>query len=267
MFALSNMGARIPKKYAPGSMSRRERQLQMKAIRKSRKAYKKGKYVDRPKFASAKTRRSKHINRVAKLYGLDPNKLTVGKLARASKCTRKALGKILSKGRGAFYSSGSRPNQTAESWAKARLYSALSGGPAAKIDRHIMEEGCKKNSKALRLARQAGGGREGKTQKMKERIVGMERSKAKGKKYTATVRNIETGKIRRIHFGGLGYPQYKDRTKVGAFSHLDHGDRARMGRYFLRHSGTRVRKDAIAKEKSQSHGLYTPKILSHILLW
>jgi len=259
---------RIPTRYAPGSMSRRDQRLQIRAIKKSRRAYKKGRYVSRPKFASAKTRKSKHINRVAKLYGLNPKKLTVSKLARASKCTRKALGKILSKGRGAFYSSGSRPNQTAESWAKARLYSALSGGPAAKVDRHIMEDGCKKGSKALKLARQVGGaGTKSRTQRMKERIVGMEKSKAKGKKYTATVRSMTTGKTRRINFGGLGYPQYKDRTKIGAYSHLDHGDRARMGRYFLRHSGTRIRKDAIAKEKAKSGGLYTPKILSHMLLW
>ena len=224
--------------------------------------------MPRPKFASAKTRKSKHIKRVAKLYGLDPMGLTLSKLAKASKCTRKALRRILSKGRGAFYSSGSRPNQTAESWAKARLYSALSGGPAAKVDRHIMEEGCKKNSKALELARQVGGGGASpRTQRMKERIVGMEKSKAKGKKYTATVRNSYTGKTRRINFGGLGYPQYKDRTKIGAYSHLDHADRARMGRYFLRHSGTRIRKDAIAKEKAKSGGLYTPKILSHLFLW
>ena len=102
---------------------------------------------------------------------------------------------------------------------------------------------------------------------MKERIRSIEKSKARGKKYMAIVREIGTGKTRRINFGGLGYAQYKDRTRVGAFSALDHGDRKRMGRYFLRHSGTRNRTRAIAKEKAASRGLYTPKILSHLYLW
>ena len=97
--------------------------------------------------------------------------------------------------------------------------------------------------------------------------MAIERSKAKGKKYVAIVRKIGTSKTRKINFGGLGYAQYKDRTGVGAFSSLDHGDRKRMGRYFLRHSGTRNRARAIAKEKAASGGLYTPKILSHVYLW
>tara|TARA_B100002051_G_scaffold9161_1_gene7824 strand:+ start:10023 stop:10331 length:309 start_codon:yes stop_codon:yes gene_type:complete len=102
---------------------------------------------------------------------------------------------------------------------------------------------------------------------MRERVMKVERSKAKGKKYAATVLSPETGKTRIINFGGLGYAQYKDRTKLGLYSHLDHGDRARMGRYFLRHSGTRNRRRALEKEKRKSHGLYNPKILSHELLW
>lgn len=259
------MTQRVPHKYAPASMNRRDRRAQKKAILMSRRAYKQGKYVDRPHFRSVRRRRSKHTRKVAQLYNLDPTRLSVTALARKSKCSRRALRKILSKGRGAFYSSGSRPNQTAESWARARLYSALSGGPAAKVDRHIMEEGCQSDSKALALARQAGGG--AKEIRMKERVVTIERSNAKGKKYMAVVREIGTGKTRRIHFGGLGYAQYKDRTRVGAFRSLDHGDRKRMGRYFLRHSGTRNRTRAIAKEKAASHGRYTPKILSHLYLW
>tara|TARA_Y100000389_G_scaffold139461_1_gene137214 strand:+ start:1315 stop:1701 length:387 start_codon:yes stop_codon:yes gene_type:complete len=128
-----------------------------------------------------------------------------------------------------------------------------------------MEEGCDASSKALALAKQVGGGAAG--TRMKERIVSIEKSSAKGKKYVATVRRLGGEKTRRIHFGGLGYQQYRDRTKVGAFSALDHGDRKRMQRYFLRHSGTRIRKKAIAKEKAASGGLYTPKILSHEYLW
>ena len=51
-----------------------------------------------------------------------------------------ALKAVVKKGMGAYYSSGSRPNQTAESWGKARMYSYIMGGPTRKIDHHITEE-------------------------------------------------------------------------------------------------------------------------------
>jgi hypothetical protein len=65
------------------------------------------------------------------------------------------LRKIVNKGRGAYFSSGSRPNQTSESWGLARLASSITGGKAAAVDYSILEQGCSKNSKALKLAKQA----------------------------------------------------------------------------------------------------------------
>ena len=59
------------------------------------------------------------------------------------------------KGEGAYYSSGSRPNQTSQSWGLARLASSITSGKAAAVDYSILEKGCKKNSKALRLAKLA----------------------------------------------------------------------------------------------------------------
>ena len=44
----------------------------------------------------------------------------------------------MDKGRGAYFSSGSRPNQTPESWALARLASALMFGKSARIDKDIL---------------------------------------------------------------------------------------------------------------------------------
>ena len=38
---------------------------------------------------------------------------------------------------GAYYSSGSRPNQTKHSWAYARLASVLMNGPARNYDNNI----------------------------------------------------------------------------------------------------------------------------------
>ena len=44
---------------------------------------------------------------------------------------------------GAFYSSGSRPNQSAQSWALARLASVILKHGAYKVDRHVLiENGC-----------------------------------------------------------------------------------------------------------------------------
>jgi len=57
------------------------------------------------------------------------------------------------KGEGAYYSSGSRPNQTAQSWGYARLASALTGGPSSVIDYHILRDGCASNSRPLKMAR------------------------------------------------------------------------------------------------------------------
>jgi hypothetical protein len=86
------------------------------------------------------------------MYNLDkilPNK----KLSNATKCTVKALKSIVRKGEGAYYSSGSRPNQTPQSWGIARLASAITSGKAAAVDYDILSNGCKSNSKALKLAK------------------------------------------------------------------------------------------------------------------
>jgi hypothetical protein len=70
-------------------------------------------------------------------------------------CSRAALAKIINKGEGAYFSSGSRPNQTAQSWGNARLASAITAGKAAAVDYSILEKGCKPDSKALRLAQKS----------------------------------------------------------------------------------------------------------------
>jgi hypothetical protein len=88
------------------------------------------------------------------LYHVD--KITANpELAKATGCSVIALKKIVSKGEGAYFSSGSRPNQTAQSWGNARLASAITSGKAAAIDYNILEKGCRPGSKALRLAKTA----------------------------------------------------------------------------------------------------------------
>ena len=64
-----------------------------------------------------------------------------------------ALNKIVKKGEGAYYSSGSRPNQTPQSWGYARLASSVTGGKAAIVDYDILENGCNHKKPAFLLAK------------------------------------------------------------------------------------------------------------------
>ena len=112
--------------------------------------YKKGVYVDRPKLKSYPKKRSEWIVKFEKRYN---RKITDKNFIDKHILSIKGQNQILSKGRGAYYSSGSRPNQTADSWAYARVASSITGGKSSKVDYHILEKTCKKGSKALKLAK------------------------------------------------------------------------------------------------------------------
>ena len=144
----------IPKKYAPKRLSPKDKKKQIQAIRLSRKAYKKGKYLSRPKVKSFKSKTSSHIVNAKKIYKVDKI-LPSNELAKKTGCSTKALNKIIAKGKGAYFSGGSRPNQTASSWGYARLASAITGGKSAAVDFSILEKGCSTKSKALQLAKQS----------------------------------------------------------------------------------------------------------------
>ena len=59
------------------------------------------------------------------------------------------------KGKGAYFSSGSRPNQSAQSWGLARLASSITGGKAAAVDYNIINASCNHKKKAFILAEKA----------------------------------------------------------------------------------------------------------------
>lgn len=147
-------GSKIPQRYAPKSLTRKDRKKQLKAIRKSQAEYKKGKFYTRPKVKSYKSKESKWVTKAKRAFGVDAI-VPSAELAQASGCTRKAMRKIVDKGEGAYYSAGSRPNQTAASWGRARLASALVGGPAARVDWHVLKEGCRGSGKTRRLVRKS----------------------------------------------------------------------------------------------------------------
>lgn len=145
---------RYPLKYLPKNLSRKDREKQRNQLRKSRKLYKKGTYFIRKPLKSYTTKTSKHILKARKLYGIE-NIVPSKELAKKTGCSVKSLQEIVRKGMGAMYSSGSRPNQTAHSWAYARLASAITGGKSAAVDMHILEKDCKKQGKAYKLAKKA----------------------------------------------------------------------------------------------------------------
>lgn len=143
---------KIPLSYLPKSLSKKDREKQKLMIMKSRKSYKENIYRARKSVASYRTKKSSHIKNASKLYNIDkiiPSKL----LSTHTGCSVCSLKKIVKKGEGAFYSSGSRPNQTAKSWGLARLASSITGGKASAYDYDILKHGCKSNSKALMLAK------------------------------------------------------------------------------------------------------------------
>ena len=101
---------------------------------------------------------------------------------------------------------------------------------------------------------------------MKERIIRFERGPG-FKKYKVILQNKTTKRLRSLTFGDKRYQQFRDRTPLHLYSKKNHGERSRLRNYYSRHSGVKTRKAGIKKERLHAHGLYTPKLLSHIYLW
>ena len=143
---------KFPLRYLPKKLTRKDKKKQSKSLLQSRKLYKKGIYYTRKNVKSFTSKKSNYITKAEKIYNVDKIGPTP-ELVKATGCSRKALSKIINKGQGAYFSSGSRPNQTAQSWGIARLASAITSGKAAAVDYTILEKGCKPGSKALKLAK------------------------------------------------------------------------------------------------------------------
>jgi hypothetical protein len=145
---------KIPLRYLPFALSSKDSEKQVQMLKKSRSEYKKGKYFTRKPVKSFHSRSSKHIGHAQKIYDVD--KIVPSReLAKATGCSIDALKQIVKKGEGAYFSSGSRPNQTAQSWGYARLASSLTAGKAAAVDFNILEKGCNHKGKAFTLAKKA----------------------------------------------------------------------------------------------------------------
>ena len=148
------MKHQYPLKYIPNKLTKKDKGKQLHMLNRSKKMYKKHKYFTRKKISSYNTKKSSHVldaRRIYKINSVTPNK----ELSRKTGCTVHALRQIVRKGEGAYYSSGSRPNQTPQSWGLARLASSITGGKSAAVDFDILDKGCKHTQKAFILAKES----------------------------------------------------------------------------------------------------------------
>lgn len=118
---------RTRRKYIPSYLTKADAKRQRRSIKLKK---------DRPKLRSAKSRRSSWAVKYEKKYGRPITNLP---FIYKNILSKAGVKKVLNKGRGAYYTSGSRPNQTQHSWAYARLASVIMGGPARKVDKKIWD--------------------------------------------------------------------------------------------------------------------------------
>lgn len=122
------MPKKIPKKYVPSSLTPSDKKKQIDSIKKG---------TPRPKLKSFTSKRSSHVEKFEKMYGY---KVTNKSKINQELLSNKGQELVLNKGRAAYYSGGSRPNQTPSSWAYARMASALTGGKSAEVDKSILKK-------------------------------------------------------------------------------------------------------------------------------
>jgi hypothetical protein len=124
----------IPAQYLKG-LKGKDREKQIKSIFEG---------TIRP-TTKAPEKRSSYVIKFEKKYN---KKITDEDWIHKNIITRTGQKKIIEKAMGAYFSGGSRPNQTPSSWGYARLASVIVGGPARKIDKTIWDKyKVKKNKK------------------------------------------------------------------------------------------------------------------------
>ena len=119
------MPPKINPKYIPKSLTKKDKAKQIKSI-KDKKV--------RPKVKSFESKRSSWVVKFENKYN---TKISNTAFISKNIISKTGIDKIMAKGRGAYFSSGSRPNQTPTSWALSRLASVILGGKARQVDKDI----------------------------------------------------------------------------------------------------------------------------------
>lgn len=98
-----------------------------------------------------------------------------------------------------------------------------------------------------------------KYEKSKYSFVRYEKSSKAGKMYSAVLKNKETGREVKIHFGDSKMGNYQDKTGLNAYPKLSHGDKVRRRNFRNRFSGL--------KGKQDWSKYYTPLYFAWTKLW
>ena len=120
--------AKPKKTYVPPSLTKEDKKKQIKSIKEQ---------TIRPKVKSFESKRSTHTKKFEEKYGYK-----ISNLSRIAKeiISKKGIDEVMAKGKAAYFTSGSRPNQTPTSWALARLASVITGGAARQVDMKIWKK-------------------------------------------------------------------------------------------------------------------------------
>ena len=116
------------KRYVPDNLTQKDKVKQIISIILQQK---------RPIIKSYKSKTSKWTTKAKRFFKGD---MSLENISKTIDVPIRALQKIINKGKGAYFSSGSRPNQTPESWGRARLYSVLFNGRSREIDKDIVNK-------------------------------------------------------------------------------------------------------------------------------
>lgn len=119
---------KIPKNYLPNTLNETNKKKQINSIIKG---------TERPKLKSYTSKRSGWVEKFEKKYN---KKITNKKWIHKNILKETGQKLIIDKGKAAYYTSGSRPNQTPYSWAYGRLAGVILNSPARKIDKDIWDK-------------------------------------------------------------------------------------------------------------------------------
>ena len=119
---------KVPQRYIPTSLSKEDKKKQEKSILKGTK---------RPKLDSFKSKRSGWAVKFEKKY---KTKITDTDFIDKNILKERGQKEVIKKGMSAYFTSGSRPNQTPFSWGLGRLASVIMGGPSRQIDIKIWDK-------------------------------------------------------------------------------------------------------------------------------
>jgi hypothetical protein len=93
---------KIPIRYLPSKLSKKDKLKQIKMLNKSKKLYKKKKYYTRVKLSSYKSKPSNHVANARQIYNIKNITPNID-LVHKTGCSLKALKKIVNKGEGLIF--------------------------------------------------------------------------------------------------------------------------------------------------------------------